>query len=88
MVNIEANAMGTPVVAYNSPGLVDSVSQGKNGVICKVNSPSEMVDEIVSLLDDPKRYRQLEAGAVLWSRKFTWKKSRKMSLTLIEQLVN
>jgi glycosyltransferase involved in cell wall biosynthesis len=35
----ESNAMGTPVVAYNVPGLRDSVIDGKTGVSVKDNSP-------------------------------------------------
>ena len=49
LVNIEANAVGTPVVSYRSAGLVDSVKDGVSGVVVKDNTPlklAETVDEI------------------------------------------
>lgn len=88
LINIEANSVGTPVVAYNSPGLVDSVSQKQSGIICKVNSPQEMAKEIFSLVSHPNQYRQLQTGAEQWSKKFSWQKSKKMSLTLVRRLVH
>lgn len=88
LVNIEANAMGTPVVAYNSPGLTDSVKNGINGVICKENSPNSMAKSVFDLIRDKARYRKLCLGAVSWSKKFTWDISKKLSLQLIKKVVN
>lgn len=87
LVNIEANAMGTPVVAYNSPGLVDSVGKGRGGIICSVNSPECLANEIKLLFDDKSRYKKMVDEAILWSKKFSWEKSKSMSLTLIENVV-
>lgn len=88
LVNIEANAMGTPVVAYRSAGLVDSVKDGFSGILCKYNNPKSLAENIKQLLDDEKKYYQLCRGAISWSKKFSWKKSKKRSLTLIDHLVS
>lgn len=86
LVNIEANAVGTPVVAYKSPGLIDSVKDGVSGVICKSNSPEEITKEVIDLLSDADKYKRLSAGAISWSKKFSWAKSKKQSLMLCESV--
>ncbi len=86
LVNIEANAMETPVVAYNSPGLVDSVNDGVSGVICKENSPEDLANNVYKIFKDEELYKKLQNGALNWSFKFDWEKSKKLSLALIERL--
>lgn len=86
LVNIEANAMGVPVVAYNSKGLIDSVRDGVTGIICKQNTPQHLAKEVTNLLKDAPKYKGLSDNAVKWSKEFTWKKSAKKSLDLIESL--
>ncbi|CAN5347653.1 glycosyltransferase family 4 protein [soil metagenome] len=86
LVNIEANAVGTPVVAYNSPGLTDSVKDGVSGILCKKNSPEELAKEVSDILNDTEKYNELQKGAIEWSKKFNWENSRKLSLALIEKI--
>lgn len=87
LVNIEANAMATPVVAYNSPGLVDSVIDGKTGVICKQNSPETMAKEVFDLLEEKKRLDRLSRQAVKWAKSFSWNESKKKSLLLLDKVL-
>ncbi len=88
LVNIEANAAGTPVVAYNSPGLTDSVKEGVSGIICKENSPEALSIEILSLLSNDKKYEQMRKSAVAWAKSFSWEKSRRQSLVLVDSVVH
>jgi len=88
LVNIEANAVGTPVVAYRSAGLVDSVKDGQSGILCRQNLPEKLAENVFSLLIDKKRYKRLQKGAVSWSENFSWGRSRKQSLSLIEKIVD
>lgn len=87
LVNIEANAVGVPVVAYRSPGLVDSVKNGVSGIICKHNTPSEMAREVVRIIRDRGKYIKLKKGAIKWSKNFTWDKSIKSGLDLINDII-
>ncbi len=87
LVNIEANSMSTPVIAYSSQGLVDSVKNGKSGVLCKKNTPEEMARVIKLIFDDSLLFEKLQKGAVEWSSKFSWKYSSKQSLLLIKKLL-
>lgn len=86
LVNIEANAMGTPVVAYKKPGLVNSVKDGISGVLTKENTPEELAYEIGRLFKDEKRYKKLCEGAKDWSKNFSWKKSKALSLEVIRRI--
>lgn len=86
LVNIEANAMGTPVVSFNSPGLIDSVKDGVSGAVLKTNSPVEMAREIEKILKKPGQYKKLQEGAISWSNNFSWERSRKISQELIKKV--
>ena len=48
----------------------------------------DLARKILELIRDAKRYKRISRNAITWSRKFSWEKSAKMSLTLIENLVN
>lgn len=86
LVNIEANSMGTPVVAYKSPGLVDSVNQGVSGIFVKKNTPEALAETIYSVLTDTKRLAKMSRTAISWSKQFSWKKTRVKSLRLVQRV--
>ncbi len=86
LVNIEANSVGTPVIAYNSPGLTDSVKEKVSGILCKQNKPQELARNIIEILHNKKEYSTLSKTSIEWSKKFNWDTSRKLSLALIEKI--
>ena len=86
LVNIEANVVGTPVVAYNSPGLIDSVKNGITGVICDENTPDSMAGEVTALLRDTQRYEKMRKNAIVWAKGFSWKKSMRESQMLVDRV--
>ncbi len=88
LVNVEANAMRTPVVAYRSPGLIDSVRHGQSGLIVSQNTPSMLAKKVANLLRDQVRYNKLCQGAKKWASGFPWSKSRKKSLALVEEVAS
>ncbi len=88
LVNIEANSMGTPVVAYSSAGLVDSVKDGVSGLICSLNNTENLAEKILKMLDNENYYKELQMGSINWSKNFSWRISRGLSKTLIEKIAN
>jgi len=86
LVNIEANAVGTPVVAYKSAGLVDSVKDGRSGVVIKKNSPEELAKQTIFIFENKRIFEKLQKGAISWSKEFSWEVSRKKSLSLINRV--
>ena len=84
LVNIEANAVGTPIVAYNVPGIRDSVKDGFSGRLCEEKTPECLAKEILSLVNDKARFKKLSRQAKTWSKKFNWKTSTQKSLRLLQ----
>ncbi len=87
LVNIEANSMGTPVVAYKSPGLIDSIKSGVSGIFCVENTPKALAEAVYVLLTNTKRLATMSGTAVDWSKRFSWKQARVQSLQLIKEVV-
>jgi len=75
LVITEANAMGTPAVAYNVSGLRDSVQHNKTGILVRDNNPDEMAEAAISLLQSPHFLNDLGKNALYHSRNFDWGKS-------------
>lgn len=88
LVNIEANAMGVPVIAYPSQGLIDSVAHLKSGIICKEKTPASLAENVVKALEDRQVYKRLQEGAIEWSQQFSWEKSCAQSLKIIEDVLS
>jgi len=86
LVNIEANAVGTPVIGYNVAGLKDSVLDGKTGLLVKEGDTGGVAEKALRLLNDEKGYAEMRKKTMKWSRNFTWEKSGRQSLELIESI--
>lgn len=86
LVVIEAASVGTPTVGYDVPGIRDSIINDKTGIIDKQNSVESITFQIMNLLNDHSRYQKMREEALKWSKKFSWDKSIRESLTLIESL--
>lgn len=69
---IEANALGTPVVAADSPGLRDSVQDSRTGFLAPPGDSHAFADRIAFLLRDDRLVDRLSQAAIEWSRRFTW----------------
>jgi glycosyltransferase involved in cell wall biosynthesis len=70
---MEANAMGTPAVAYDVPGLRDSVRHGLTGwLVPRGESLAGAVGDALHELSDPGRRAQIGTAAQSWARAFTW----------------
>lgn len=82
---IEANASGTPAVAYSVPGLRDSILHDRTGVLCSRRRPEDLADAIIALLANPARYARLQGEALVWSRRFSWDDAANRSLDLIRR---
>lgn len=74
LIVTEAASQGTPSVAYNVPGLRDSVRHGKSGLITEP-SPSALAGGIVQLLQDLPLYNRLREHGWKWSKQITFEQS-------------
>lgn len=82
----ESNAMGTPVIAYDVPGLRDSVKNGVNRVLVEERTPAAMADSALDLLGDDARLHRMSNSALDYSRQFNWDNTASYFLKEIEAL--
>lgn len=75
----EAQAAGTPVVAWNAGGPTVTVVNNKTGYLCTPYNKAEMAEKIISLLNNPNLRNKLGKNA--WEHiksNFSWKKHVKI----------
>lgn len=73
----EAGSVGTPAVVYNSPGLCDVVENGATGLICQENTPENLAQNALKLLQNKNLYEQIRENAIKKSESMTWDKTAK-----------
>ncbi len=88
ITNIEANACGVPVVASNSPGLRDSVIDGKTGFLVEHGDIKTLANRIIQILKDEGIRKNLSENAIEWASRFSWDTAAKEMFSLIQGIVN
>jgi len=56
---IQAMSVGLPVVATNTGGIPEVVTEGKSGLLVEAASPEALAEAILKLLRDPQKARQM-----------------------------
>jgi glycosyltransferase involved in cell wall biosynthesis len=70
---LEANTLGTPAVAYDVPGLRDSVRDGRTGWLVPAGRGLETaLSNALSELADPAGRQAVSERARAWAGRFTW----------------
>ncbi|WP_202318642.1 glycosyltransferase family 4 protein [Archaeoglobus neptunius] len=82
----DANALGTPAVGYNVPGLRDSIRDGYNGLLVDTH-PEALADAIIRILTDNKLREKLSRNAIEWAKQFSWDRSAEEFERVIEEVV-
>jgi len=77
IVVTESNAMGTPAVGYNVPGLRDSIKDNETGILVKENTPYSLAKSAISLLKDRNLLLRFSSNALAFSKQFSWDDSAK-----------
>ena len=84
---IEANACGTPCIAFDVHGLRDSIVDGKTGLIVKdTSSVKSLGKTIVEFIQNSKLRKEFNYNALEWSAKFTWDRSAKEFLNILKKI--
>lgn len=82
----EAGAVGTVSVVYNSAGLRDLILNGRNGLICKQNTPSDLAKNIVMLLKNKNLYSRLRRNIIMDVKKYNWDDCARVALDVASNL--
>lgn len=70
---VEAMAAGTPVIAYRSGGIPESVEENVTGILVKKGNVAGLTDAILTLYQNPDLRRNMSAAAKERAReRFTW----------------
>ena len=86
---LEANALGTPCIAYDVAGLRDSIIDGKTGLLVKEDGNIEKLTEaIIRVLEDEALRRALSVNALEYSRNFSWDKTAQEFEKILKETVN
>jgi glycosyltransferase involved in cell wall biosynthesis len=84
IINIEANACGTPVVAANVPGLRDAVRHGESGLLYEYGDIEALTAILRMLLSDAPLLERLSEGACRFAQEFDWDVSARAMVRLME----
>jgi glycosyltransferase involved in cell wall biosynthesis len=66
LVNIEAQAAGKPVVTTRATGTIDSVQDGKTGILVPVGDVSALAHAIGNLLGDAEKRKEMGRRGQEW----------------------
>ena len=71
-VAMEAQSFGCPVVAFNVPGIKDSVIDGKTGLLVQFGDVPAMRDTLKRLTTDENLFSDLSSAAIKRSNEYDW----------------
>jgi glycosyltransferase involved in cell wall biosynthesis len=73
----EANALGVPSVAYDVPGLRDSIRNGETGLLVEAGNIKALADKTIELLQNSAQKQKLRLNALKYAKEFNWDKTAK-----------
>lgn len=71
LVSIEAQAMGLPVIGFNSGGFPDTIVDNKTGFAVKDRNVDEICKKIIFLANNPLKYMAFSSDAISHAKKFS-----------------
>jgi glycosyltransferase involved in cell wall biosynthesis len=72
---VEANAFGIPSVAYDVPGLRDSIKDGETGLLVETGNIESLGRSLTRLLEDHVLRIKLGENALEYAGRFSWDKA-------------
>lgn len=72
LVALESAASGTPVIAFRTGGLAESVSEGVSGLLLGTREPRYWASEMATMIEDGDRRAAMGLSARAHAERFTW----------------
>jgi glycosyltransferase involved in cell wall biosynthesis len=82
---VEANALGTPCVAYDVAGLRDSVKNDETGLLADSENVEDLAERLLAVLEDEELRMRLSRNALKYSRQFSWDKTAEEFMKVLER---
>jgi len=87
LTNIEANSVGTTVIAADSPGLRDSVRDGQTGLLYEYGNIEQLAEKLMMILSDTDLRQKLQEGGLEWAARFNWDSAAREFETLLHKMM-
>jgi len=87
-VVLEAMASCTPVIASDSGGIPDLVSNGVNGILFKSQNSAALAHTIMDLMNRPKDAGKMALRGKLYAANFDWKEISRRYVEAFEQVAS
>lgn len=85
---IEANACGTPAIAYNSKALAETIVDGETGLLIEYGDVNGLAEKLTDFIQDGGLRRRLSEGALRYSRNFDWEKTAAQTEEYLETILS
>ncbi|MCC7437214.1 MAG: glycosyltransferase family 4 protein [Armatimonadetes bacterium] len=83
IVNVEANACGTPAIAANTPGLRDSVQDEVTGLLYPWADIDAMAERVIRVLTNAELRDKLRTNALEFAQSLTWEKTAETTVEVL-----
>lgn len=80
---IEANACGTPAIAFNVPGLRDSIKNERTGLLVEYGNIKSLSEAVINVLENEQLREELSKNAFIYSKQFSWDESATQVLKIL-----
>ena len=82
---IEASSAGTPTVAYDVPGVMETVEDGLNGIKVKDGNRKALSEAAYSILSSPEKWW---LSSIEVAKKYSWDKTAELWENLIQEITD
>lgn len=86
MTVLEANACGTPTVAFRVAGLDEAIVEGQTGLLC--DDGASFKRALIDALSDTTLRERLSGGAIEWAARFDWNQTARQTLDILSEQRN
>jgi D-inositol-3-phosphate glycosyltransferase len=88
LVAVEAQAVGTPVVAASVGGLTTAVADGRSGILVTGHDPEDYARVFEKIIDAPSLRAALSIGAIAQAADFSWDRTADATLDVYSRAVD
>jgi glycosyltransferase involved in cell wall biosynthesis len=85
LVLMEAQALGTPVIATRQGGIPYFIKDGENGLLIEYGKPSQIAEALKKILDDESLARRLGETGRSIAKEYTWDRIAERILSVYEE---